>query len=312
MDSAMAEEQHELFGSADGALSPVKRRLLQSALAIEAQDPGSILFLHAVFAQTSLPYRDPGPIRLWQRSQGAAHLEIEAGRAFHPGEGAFIDVGLPFGPKPRLILAHLNAEALRTGSRTVHVEHSLTAFTRRLGLCQDGRSIRVVKDQLTRLATAEVRLAIAYSSHEASQVQAHLIGKINFLAKDDRQRVVWPAAVTLDEEYFKSLERHAVPLDERALAALGHNAMALDCYAWLAQRLHRVNPGRPQLVPWGALREQFGWHYDRVRRFRETFRQTMALVVGQYPAANIELDGRGMTLRHSSPPVRARLRRIVG
>src|SRR5215212_3281256 len=108
---------------------------------------------------------------MWQRSQGASHLAIVAGVAFGPEVGAFVDVGLPFGPKPRLILAHLNAEALRTGSRTVHVEHSLTAFVRRLGLCQDGRSIRVVKDQLTRLATAEVRLAVAYSSHEASQVQ---------------------------------------------------------------------------------------------------------------------------------------------
>ena len=74
----------------------------------EADEPSSVLFQHTVFCQTGLPYRDPGlELRLWHRSQGAAHLEIQAGRAFHPGEGAFVDVGLPFGPKPRLILAHL-------------------------------------------------------------------------------------------------------------------------------------------------------------------------------------------------------------
>jgi hypothetical protein len=127
-------------------------------------------------------------------------------------------------------------------------------------------------------------------------------------SKDERRRVLWPTTVALDPRYFESLQRHAVPLEERALAALAHNAMALDVYAWLAQRLHRVDPARPQLVPWVALKDQFGWHYDRVRKFREVFRQTLALVTEQYPAARLELDGRGMTLRCSPPPVRARLR----
>ena len=69
-----------------------------------------------------------------------------------------------------------------------------------------------------------------------------------------------------------------------------------------------VPPARPQLVPWVALKDQFGWHYDRVRKFREVFRQTLSLVTEQYPAARLQLDGRGMTVRCSPPPVRARLR----
>jgi len=39
-----------------------------------------------------------------------------------------------------------------------------------------------------------------------------------------------------------SRQTHAVPLDERALAGLAHSSLALDIYAWLAQRLHRVPP----------------------------------------------------------------------
>ena len=58
-------------------------------------------------------------------------------------------------------------------------------------------------------------------------------------------------------DYFESLTRHAVPLDERAIAALAHSAMALDVYCWLAQRLHRIPEGKPQFVPWAALFEQF-------------------------------------------------------
>jgi hypothetical protein len=77
-----------------------------------------------------------------------------------------------------------------------------------------------------------------------------------------------PRPFRLSLDYFDSLMRHAVPLDERAIAALSHSAMALDIYAWLAQRLHRVDPKRPALIPWPALREQFGWHYDRLRDFK--------------------------------------------
>jgi len=69
---------------------------------------------------------------------------------------------------------------------------------------------------------------------------------------------------------------------------------------------HRVDPGKPVLVPWKALQGQFGWHYDRVRDFRRVFGQTVRLVHSQYWEAAIELDGSGMTLRHSPPPVKGR------
>jgi Plasmid encoded RepA protein len=275
---------------------------------VEADEPSSVLFQHTVLCQTCLPYRDPGPeVRLWQRSQGAAHLRIEAGCIFHPGEGAFIDVGLPFGPKPRLILAHLNAEALRTGSPEIRVESSLTGFVGRLRLDRGGRTILTVKDQLTRLAAAEIRMALAYGDGEARQVQAHIIGEFDlWLPKDERQRVLWPAAVTLDPRYFASLSRHAVPLEERALAALAHNAMALDVYTWLAQRLHRIDPGRPQLVSWAALRDQFGWGYGQLRKFRQVFKQTLETVLTQYRGAHLDLTERGVMLYHSLPPVTGR------
>jgi Plasmid encoded RepA protein len=128
-----------------------------------------------------------------------------------------------------------------------------------------------------------------------------------WLSKDDRQRVFWPSSVTLSGDYFTSLTKHAVPLDERAIAALSHSAMALDVYAWLAQRLHRVSPARPAFVPWAALRAQFGWHYSAMFKFRQVFRQTLALVCSQYRGARIELDDGGLTLCHSAPPVRGRV-----
>jgi hypothetical protein len=290
-------------------LGRIKGRLVDSSVRIAADDPDEILYQHTVFCQTGLPYRNPGDtVRIWNRRQGAARLEIEAGRAFNPQADDFIDVGLPFGPKPRLILAYLNAEALRTGSPVIEVEDSLSAFVRRIGLCRDGRSIRTVKDQLSRLSAAEIRLALAYGEAHARQVNAHIVGEFDlWFPKDERQRVLWPTTVTLDPRYFESLQRHAVPLDERAIAALSHSAMGLDLYCWLAQRLHRVEPRRPAFIPWTALKDQFGWHYGRMDKFKAVFRQTLDAVLTQYRGARLELDDRGMTLRTSSPPVKGRV-----
>ena len=76
-----------------------------------------------------------------------------------PTTDDFIHVGLPFGPKPRLVLYHPNAESLRTQSPLIELEDSLTAFVRRtLGLDPKGWNIRAVKDQLSRLATADFRI----------------------------------------------------------------------------------------------------------------------------------------------------------
>ena len=45
--------------------------------------------------------------------------------------------------------------------------------------------------------------------------------------------------------------------------------------------------------------------------FKAEFRQTLRLVHSQYRAADIELDGRGMILRRSPPPVKGRTGIVV-
>lgn len=98
-----------------------------------------------------------------------------------------------------------------------------------------------------------------------------------------------------------------MPLDERAIAALAHSAMALDVYCWLAQRLHRIPAGKPQFVPWTALYEQFGQGYAQLRQFRAFFLRQLQQVRTAYPAARFDADAKGMLLMSSPPPVTKRL-----
>lgn len=316
MGSVSKQEERDLFGLrrlSEGLpkakpLSRVKQRLIESAVQIEAEDPDSILYQHTVFCQTGLPYRDPGDdVRQWERVNGTVHLKVLAGEAMHPEHGRLVTLGLPWGAKPRLILAHLNAQALRTGSPVIEIEDSLTAFVKRLRLDPKGRNMRAIKSQLGRLSASSIRLGILRDGH-AITINSQIVTAFDlWFPKDDRQRILWPSTVQLSLDYFTSLQKHAVPLDERAIAALSHSAMGLDIYAWLAQRLHRVDPAKQGFISWAALKQQFGWHYARMDNFKPVFRKALNAVHTQYRAARVELDDKGMTLRNSPPPIKGRI-----
>jgi len=263
-----------------------------------------IAFLHTVFCQTSLPYRNPGDAaRIWKRQQGLAHLLITAGQIWRSESNDWLPVGLPFGPKPRLILAYLSTQAIKTQRRVIPVGDSLTGFVRQLGLPTTGPSIRMLKEQLARLAVTDFRLGYPEENEDVTR-RANLITGIKlWFPKTQQRRVLWPNEVSLSPEYFESLLAHAVPLSEQAIAQLANNAMAFDVYTWLAQRLHRVPARRHHLVPWASLRDQFGQGYGRTRVFRRQFRATLKVACRAYPEARLTEGHRGLILHHSKPPI---------
>lgn len=289
-------------------LSRKQRQLIDASADILADPPDRLGFLHSAQCQIGIPYRNPGEgVTEWDRNQGNASLRIEAGSALDPKTGKFVKLGLPFGEKPRLVLIHLATEAVKTGKPVIDVEDSMTAFARSLGLETNGQQLRMLKDQLARLAATTIRMGVVEEGGRAIQVNTQFVSAFDlWFPKEENQRVLWPSTVRLSDEYFQSLGRHAVPLDHRAVGALSSSSMALDVYVWLAQRLHRVPPGKPQFIAWTSLHEQFGQGYARVRDFRRTFLQTLRQVVAVYPTARLSGDDRGLTLEHSPPPVPAR------
>lgn len=298
------EQQEKARAEGRRTLSPVKRRMIASSVKIGATLPDEVLFQHSVFCQTVLPYRNPGPdVRIWERKQGQVSLSLEAGRAKDP-QGRFVPVGLPYGPAARLIVCHLNTEALKTRSPAVDVGDSLTAFVRRLqGFDPNGYQIRRTKDQLIRLAASLIRFAASREGRTV-QVNTQIITTFEVWEESfEGERFLFPQEIRLSADYFESLQAHAVPLDERAIAALAHSSMGLDVYAWLAQRSHRVDPQRGQFIPWKALHAQFGQGYDRIRDFRRAFLGVLNMVKLQYPQARVKTDKDGMLIGRSPPPV---------
>jgi hypothetical protein len=293
----------------------IQQRLLDLATDIATSPPEDLAFTHSVLAQTSLPTaRPPDGMLRWERRQGRATLLVVAGEALDPQTQKFTQLPLPYGPKARLLLMHLNSEAVRRQSPVIPVEDSMTAFFRRLmGRTQDGRQIRMLKSQLASLAAATFRMGIMQGDDRALQVDTKVVSAFDlWFPKDNSQRVLWPSTLRLSLDYYESLTRFAVPLDERAIAALAHSATALDIYCWLAQRLHRIPVGQPQFVPWSAIYDQFGQGYREIRKFRRDFLNLLLQVKAAYPAARLSNDGRGLSLETSQPPVMKRLVQVSG
>ena len=94
--------------------SQIQQRLLDLAGDIATAPPDDLAFSHSVFCQTSLPSaKPPDDMLVWEHRQGRTSIRVEAGTAINPQTGEWEQLGLPYGPKPRLLLMHLNSEAVR-------------------------------------------------------------------------------------------------------------------------------------------------------------------------------------------------------
>jgi len=302
----------------DAASNVIPSKRAQAAYEIFKED-GKIehsVFQHSALCQTYFPYRDVAGQDYWKREQGQVVLSVQALKVENPISGETEILGIPYGPKVRLIMAFLNTEIIRKQSRVIEVEDSMTRFIRHnLGLNTDGKTIRTVKEQLARLATCIV--AISFRDRENAKIdrqQGTIIDGFDlWFPKDESQRVLWTSYFEVSDKYAQSLFEHAVPLDMRAIGSLANNAMALDIYAWTAQRAHRVDHRQPAFIPWQGLYEQFGFGYKRIRDFRKVFIENLKVVSLVYPDLKIELADRksgqpaGLLIHRSPPPIRPKL-----
>lgn len=284
-------------------LTPIQRRLIESAADIMQDEADEIEYQHGILCQVGLP-RKKTESRFFERSFKNASIRIRAGELWDGKQ--WVEQPIPYGPKPRLALIHFNSEAIRTKNPHIEIGHSCSEFLRRIGLPdQDGRTYNLFKRQMMALAATELSLGFTVQN-EAVTINARPIKEFRAWVgsdKNDRQQSLWPGELTLSTDYFESLLAHAVPLDPRALGALSHSALALDVYAFLARRLHELD--RSVRIPFVSLKEQFGQEYKDLKPFKHEFLTTMRQVQAVYPEANIEQVTGGIILTPSHPPIRA-------
>lgn len=270
-------------------------RIIDASASIAADSPASIDYQHAVLCQVGMP-RKATAGDTFERTSGNASLLITAGQLWDGRH--WMKQPLPYGVQPRLALVHVSSEAIRTRSPIVDVGHSTRDFLLRLGAQVDGRTYARFQKQMRALAACEMRLGVGMTTTKFQPIDT-----FEAWLATDKQAALWPGTLQLSARFFETLSEFAVPLDARALAALKHSALALDTYAWLAHRLHRVNKAGGVMLSWSNLRDQFGQEYANPKDFKREFRQALRAALAVYPAARVEAVMGGVLLKPSRPPV---------
>ena len=282
-------------------LPAIHNRILDASVAIEQDDPREIVYQHSLFCQVALPRSRPEG-RIFERAYRNGSVRMQAGELWDGRQ--WIEQPLPAGPKPRLALMHIHSQAVKMRSPYVDIGRSCAEFLDRLGLNTDGGSTyRLFKREMKALAAC--RLTLGYT--EADKIitlNTQPISRFEaWLTNEDSAPVLWPAELRLSQEYFESLQEHAVPLDARACGALAHSAMALDIYSFFARRLHSLQ--KPVKVTWHQFHAQFGQEYNDWRSFKKKFLPAYRAALTVYPSAKIEEVTGGLLLKPSLPPVHA-------
>ena len=256
-------------------------------------------FTHAVLCQVGLP-RSKTDAREFMRKSGDAWVNVQAGW-LDEGKGP-VQQPIPYGAMPRLALAWVSSYAKRYSTREIPIGDSAADFLRLMGYDRQGGRYSTLRPQMHALAACRLQLGFkgrTFNGQPVEQFDAWVAdGKAG-------QRSLWPGVMKLSEGYFNSLMESAVPLDNRALHALKGSALALDVYAWLAHRLHRIE-GRPVILHWKSLREQFAQEYtgkDPDKDFKDAFLPQLRNVLAVYPQAKVKQVTGGLMLMGSPPPI---------
>jgi hypothetical protein len=283
------------------AMTAAERKLVDTGTLIATAGPDGedLAFTHAVLCQVGLP-RAKVEEREFMRQSGAAWVNIQAGW-LDEGRGPVLQP-IPYGVMPRLGLAWVSTFAVRNKERQIPIGDSAAEFLRLMGMDDQGARYATLRKQMHALAACRLQLGFkgrTYNGQPVQQFDAWIA------SRETKQRSLWPGVMVLSEDYYTSLLESAVPLDKRALMALKGSALALDVYAWLAHRLHRIE-GRGVTLHWKALREQFAQEYrgkDPDKNFKKEFVPVLNKVLAVYPLAKVRSVTGGVLLLGSPPPI---------
>ena len=206
-------------------------------------------FMARMLVLCSLPRSNPGNRLQYKRVNGPYTLAMTAG----------VNNKLPFGNFPRLILAWVSTEAVRTRSRVLILGPSLAKFMRELGIYSSGGGNvhTKLRNQMRRLFNAHVQL-VYKDEHGEVSVSSSVADRTEFWWNERKpnQSSLWDSKIELGEKFFNEIIQHPVPLDLNTLTALKRSSLGLDLYLWLVYRTFPLRA--PQRITWRQVYRQFG------------------------------------------------------
>ena len=204
-------------------MTPSVERLINDALAIEGEsalEAGALGFMARAMVQATLPHKKVDGNE-FERKNGNFTLSLMA-----PSK-----IGLPYGSVPRLLLAWVTTEAVKTRTRELELGDSMAVFMGELGMSPTGGArgdITRLKNQTRRLFASTVSASYEDSTKVADM--GYRLADESVLwwdAKSPEQAGLWHSSVTLSEKFFNEVIDRPVPIDMRAIKALKRSPRGL-------------------------------------------------------------------------------------
>ena len=254
-------------------------------------------FMARLLALCSLPRTNPGNWLQYKRVNGPFTLYMTASGGNK----------LPYGNLPRLILAWVCSEAVRTQSRELILGKSLSEFMRTLGVySSSGEKHTRLRNQMKRLFGCTVSMIYENERGEA-RVSSLVADRTVFWWSEGKpdQSSLWDSKVELGEKFFNEIINHPVPLNMNTITALKRSPLGLDLYLWLVYRTFTLRA--PLRLTWRLLYGQFGAHPSKAsdKRTVDAFRTKVLRELKKIKIAWPELNyatAKGVLILHPSTP----------
>ena len=259
-------------------------------------------FMARLLALCSLPRTNPGNRKEFVRRNGpyALYMTVSAGAK------------LPFGNLPRLLLAWMCTEAVRTQSRELVLGRSLYEFMRKLDMEDRSGGANAertrLKNQMRRLFRCSVSLVYSADEHEVL-VHSFVADRAELWWDASRPDApsLWESTIRLGEEFFNEIVAHPIPFDMHTLKALKRSPLGLDLYLWLVYRTFSLKA--PLCLSWKQLFKQFGAdpakvsHNVTVQHFRTKCLRELKKIKRAWPDLHYHTVTGGLVLSPSPPHI---------
>lgn len=283
-----------------------RRAVFREVIEGDGPAPEHLRYMPTPLAICGLPYkRLTGSETEYVREQGKMRVVVLPGHLTDPN-GKRVLQPIPYGPKARLIMAHLSTEALRNKSPVIETASSFTGFLRDMGFERRGGergNIKPFKEQLQALSACRMEIAV-WNGRKSDSVDVKPFSRMQLWFSDTPdQQSLWPTTIQFSRDFFEQLQNHALPIDVRVLRALSNSARRLDLLFWVTYRITRLQTRL--VLDWAPLKGQFGEGYARDRDFRSALNEDVSALKELFPKLPLRLTERGLEMDPTDPAVLA-------
>jgi len=247
------------------------------------EEAGALGFMSRLLIMVNLPYRDPGKNTInWYRQNGNVTINVV------PGFEGKRNIGIPYGSFPRLILAYLITQAIKSQDSIIYLGESFADFLKIVNVKKGGTTYKRLYKQLER--TLSSSFAWTYRNKEEwsrTNIQISSKSRVWWNSETTDKKSLWKSQVKLNTDFFNEILRNAVPFDLRVLGILKNSPLGLDLYMFISWRIFNLKS--PVYISWKNLKDQLGGQYVDVKVFARDCRSHIKNIQAICPNLNIQL-----------------------